>query len=265
MPAYRSTLLSSAAIMAGSCSTLGNIPVRLHEKCVYLPENAVDLARFPYTESAFPAGPLRACFVGRLVPYKGPDMLIEAIAPLAREGLIFLDVYGDGPLMPELRLLIEKHQISANVTLHGWVAHQELQSRMRLSQLFLFPSVREFGGGVVLEAMSLGIVPVVVNYAGPGELVTDDVGYKLPLGSRQQIVEHLRSLIRDLSRKPDEIHTRSVAARQRVHELFTWEVKARQVAEVYQWILGRSDKPSFFDQLATSRQSTRATGHARHP
>jgi len=251
MPAYRSTLASSAAIMAGSRSTLENIPARLRDKCVYLPENAVDVSRFTYTGGVSPSGPLRACFVGRLVPYKGPDMLIEAIAPLAREGRITLDVYGDGPLMPQLRGLVERHGVSSSVTLHGWVAHQELQARMRQSQLFLFPSVREFGGGVVLEAMSLGIVPVVVDYAGPGELVTGDVGYKVPLGTRAQIIERLSSLVRELAREPGELKAKSAAARARVQELFTWEAKAHQVAEVYRWSLGRRGRPSFFDQPAT--------------
>jgi glycogen synthase len=265
MPAYRSTFSSSAAIMAGSRSTLESIPARLHDRCVYLPENAVDLSRFPPGGDTFPSGPLRACFVGRLVPYKGPDMLIEAIAPLAREGRIILDVYGDGPLMPDLRSLVARHGISASVTLHGWIAHQELQSRMRLSQLFLFPSVREFGGGVVLEAMSLGIVPVVVDYAGPGELVTSDVGYKIPLAARAGIIERLRSLVDDISRRPAELQSKSTTARRRVQELFTWEVKARQVAEVYQWALGgRSAKPSFFvGPISATPPGTPAAVHAR--
>lgn len=257
LPAYGSTLSSSAAIMAGSRSTLAGIPARLHDKCVYLPENAVDLSRFSLDDETSPSGPLRACFVGRLVPYKGPDMLIEAIAPLAREGKIVLDVYGDGPLLPDLRLLVQKHGISSSVTLHGWIPHQQLQSRMRLSQLFLFPSVREFGGGVVLEAMSLGIVPVVVDYAGPGELVTSGVGYKIALGTRAEIIERLRSLIGVLSRQPAELQAKSTAARRRVQELFTWEVKARQVTEVYQWARGRrSGKPSFFDEPVAAPRST---------
>jgi glycosyltransferase involved in cell wall biosynthesis len=174
-------------------------------------------------------------------------MLIEAIAPLARKGRIILDVYGDGPLMPELRSLVAKHEISSAVTLHGWIAHQELQARMHSSHLFLFPSVREFGGGVVLEAMSLGIVPVVIDYAGPGELVTSEVGYKVPLGTRAQIIERLRSLVGELSSQTSELQVKSTAARRRVQELFTWEVKARQVCEVYRWVLGRCPaKPTFF-------------------
>lgn len=257
LPGYRGTLSGSAAILAGSLSTLESIPARLRDKCIYLPENAVDLGRFPYSGGHFPPGPLRACFVGRLVPYKGPDMLIEAIAPLARDGRILLDVYGDGPMMPELRRLVDKHGISSSVTLHGWIAHQELQSRMRKSQLFLFPSVREFGGGVVLEAMSLGIVPVVVDYAGPGELVTNEVGYKIPLGNRSEIIGRLRSLVGDLTQRAAELQTKSLAARQRVQDLFTWEAKARQVAEVYRWTLGRRPaKPDFFPRPATdSRRS----------
>jgi glycogen synthase len=254
LPGYRGTLRASAAIMAGSQSTLRNIPARLHGKCIYLPENGVDLTRFCAPADTPPGGPLRACFVGRLVPYKGPDMLIEAIAPLARAGRLILDVYGDGPLMPELRRLVAQQGVSAQITLHGWVEHQELQSRLRLAQLFVFPSVREFGGGVVLEAMSLGIVPVVVDYAGPGELVTEEVGYKVPLGTRREIIERLRRLLEHLARQPAELGARSLAARKRVQELFTWEAKARQVMEVYAWALGRrSAKPAFFDAPAAAR------------
>ena len=253
LPGYRSTLRHSAAIIAGSHSTLNEIPARFREKCIYLPENAIDPARFGESRAASPGTPLRGCFVGRLVPYKGPDMLIEAVAPLLRSKRLQLDVIGDGPLMPALRELVEREGVRESVRLHGWITHERLQAAMCESQMLLFPSIREFGGGVVLEAMALGIVPVVVDYAGPGELVTDAVGYRVPLGDRQALIGRLRSLVAALCDDPQQLVPRSAAARAQVRELFTWDVKARQVLQVYEWARESGERPNFFLKSVSSR------------
>ena len=53
--------------------------------------------------------------------------------------------------------------------------------RMRSADVFVFPSLRDNGGGVVFEALAVGTVPVVVDFGGPGDIVLPDVGYKVPL------------------------------------------------------------------------------------
>jgi glycosyltransferase involved in cell wall biosynthesis len=245
LPGYRSTLASSTAILAGSRSTFAGINKRFHDKCLYLPENAIDPERFKAVKREASPATVRACFVGRLVPYKGPDMLLEAVAPLVRSGRLKLDIIGDGPLMPKLRSFIDQHELSSNVTLHGWIDHHLMQSKMQSSELLLFPSIREFGGGVVLEAMALGIVPVVVDYAGPGELVNDDVGFKIRLGSRAEIVGSLHRLVAGICDNPQQLASKRAAATAFIRQYFTWEAKARQIIEVYNWSLGKSPKPEF--------------------
>ena len=246
LPGYASTLAQASAIIVGSQSTLSEIPGRFRDKCIYMPENAIDPARFTSRASKISSGVLRACFVGRLVPYKGPDMLLEAVAPLVRGGRLHLDIIGDGPLMPALSAYIREQNLQSGVTLHGWIAHEKLEPVMRESQLLLFPSIREFGGGVVLEAMALGIVPVVVDYAGPGELVTEAVGFKIPLGDRQFIVNRLRNTVTAICNEPQQLLVKSEAACARVRDHFTWDVKARQIIEVYDWVRKRRpNKPEF--------------------
>ncbi|WP_137702271.1 glycosyltransferase family 4 protein [Marimonas lutisalis] len=246
LPGRGTTLRHAAAIIAGSCHTLSEIPARHRGKCVYIPENAVDPARF--SQLAAPENDvLRACFVGRMVPYKGPDMLLEAALPLLRAGRMQLEMIGDGPMLAGLKEFAAREGIADAVTFHGWVAHDKVQSVMSGCHLLSFPSVREFGGGVVLEAMALGLVPLIVDYAGPGELVRPDWGLKVPIGSRAEIVAAFRAELGRCAADPAGLAPLAAAARARVEEKFTWARKAGQVREVYDWVLGRAAKPAPFD------------------
>lgn len=241
LPGYRSTLQESAALMIGSCDTLAQVPQQFRNKCVYLPENAIDPARFSLRAQAYSGGgPLRACFVGRLVPYKGPDMLLEAAEPLLRSGQLVIDILGDGPLMGALQNWVQTRGLESSVNLPGWVVHQDLQGIMCKSQLLTFPSIREFGGGVVLEAMALGLVPVIVDYAGPAELVTPETGFTVPLGTRQEIIAAMRAKLEHICAQPAELQSMSSSAANRVQQLFTWQKKAEQVCTVYDWVTGRT-------------------------
>jgi glycosyltransferase involved in cell wall biosynthesis len=183
-------------------------------------------------------------------------MLLEAVAPLVRDGLLNLDIIGDGPLMGALRSFVDANDLQPGVKLHGFIEHQFLSDVMRLSQVLLFPSIREFGGGVVLEAMAIGIVPVVVNYGGPAELVTESSGFRIPRGTRSSIIEALRMRVLSICQNPEQLTNMSNAAVSRVHQLFTWEAKARQLLHVYDWVARRTNvKPRFFDATSATQVS----------
>jgi glycosyltransferase involved in cell wall biosynthesis len=244
-PGRGAMLAASAAILCGSRHTMGEIPRRHRDRCVWLPENAIDPARFSREAPQDVSGPLRACFVGRLVPYKGPDMAIAAGAALMREGRLVLDVVGDGPMMGELRAQAAREGVEGAVRFHGALPHAQVQDVLARANLLLFPSVREFGGGVVLEAMALGVVPLVVDYAGPGELVRPDTGLAVPIGPRGEIVAALAGRLGALADDPAPLPALGARARAEARARFTWAAKARQVAEVYDWVLGRGPRPDF--------------------
>jgi glycosyltransferase involved in cell wall biosynthesis len=245
MPGYRSTRTDATAIIAGSRATFEQLTPEAQHKAVYMPENAIDEARFTRVKSGPVTLPLKVAFVGRLVPYKGCDMLIEAAAELMGAGKLVLDIIGDGPEREALGKVCERLGVKAQVRLEGWVPHRELEARLCQSDVFGFPSVREFGGGVVLEAMALGLVPVVADYAGPSELVTDATGFRVPMGPREQVVSGMRKVLENLVRDASVIRPMGERARARVLGKFTWPQKARQTREVYAWVLGQRDKPDF--------------------
>ena len=154
---------------------------------------------------------------------------------------------GDGPLLDTLKAQVAKDGLTDRVRFHGWLPHGEVQDVAADCSVLAFPSVREFGGGVVLEAMALGLAPLVVAYGGPDELVTVDTGFKVPLSSRDAIVAGVRSELERLAANSELVAETGKRARERVHRLFTWQAKARQVSSVYDWVLGKRTKPLFLD------------------
>lgn len=241
LPGRTATQRHSAAILTGSKHTASEIASKFQDKCVFLPENGIDPARFKGVADAPKDGPLRACFLGRMVPYKGPDMLLEAAAPLLAAGALEIEMIGDGPMLEPLKAM---HQ--TGVSWRGWMAHEDVQDVLKTCHLLSFPSIREFGGGVVLEAMALGVPPLIVDYAGPGELVRDAWGLKVPLGSRQEIIAHFRAQLTKLSQDRSSLLPMSLAGAERIKSHFTWERKATQILQVYQAVTNDSEMPRFF-------------------
>ena len=244
MPGYKSTRCHAAAILAGSMDTLREL--RDHaDRCVYLPENGVDPERFPSGPPPDGAGPLRVAFIVRLVPLKGVDMLVEAAAPLVREGRIALEIVGDGPERQSLERQVREAELEAAVTFHGWVENRDLARRLAGCEVLAFPSIKDFGGGVVLEAMAMGLVPVVADHGGPAELVSRSTGFRVPLGPRERLVAGFRDVLERISQDRAGLRRMADRGRDRVLSRFTWDAKARQVASVYAWVLGRGPRPDF--------------------
>ena len=245
LPGRSRTLHAASAILAGSRHTASELPEAVQRKTIFLPENAVDPARFQ--GRATPGETFTGVFVGRLVPYKGPDMLLEAAAPLLRAGRMRLEIVGDGPMMPDLVAQAAALGIARAVTFHGWLDHGQVQDVMRRAHALTFPSIREFGGGVVLEAMALGVVPIIVDYAGPAELVTPETAITVPLADRGGVVAGLARALDRAASDPAALAPMAEAGAARIARHFTWAAKARQVTQVYDWVSGaRSDRPEPF-------------------
>lgn len=234
IPGYKNTRRYASSIIVASKATLDQVPKEYRHKCTYIAENGVDPLKFPPPSSKTPAKvPLRAAFIGRLVPYKGADMLIEASLDLVKQGLLEVDIYGDGPEMANLSKILSVKDVTSGICLHGNIPHAELHQRLTNANLLTFPSIREFGGGVVLEAMAVGLVPIVVGYGGPDELVDDACGYKVPIGNRESIVIAFRQILENICQNPQQLAIKSIASMARVANHFTWKAKAERVLEIY--------------------------------
>ncbi len=175
-------------------------------------------------------------------------MLIEAAAPFLRRNEVHLEIIGDGPQRPRLEQLARELALTDNLRLSGWIDHREVPKRLVDADLFVLPSIREFGGGAVLEAMAVGLPAAVVAYGGPGELVDESVGFALRMGTRTEIIGQLSDLFAKLVASPAQLDVKGAAAKALVVRKFTWDAKARDVVQEYHRVL----LPAFDESAALS-------------
>ena len=103
---------------------------------------------------------------------------------------------------------------------------------------FCFPSIREFGGAVLIEAVACGLPCIVANNGGIGEYVNnEETGFKIEPISKEYLTQQLTSKIKMLVEDDKLGESRSAKTLERAKE-FEEENKARKIVEINERMLG---------------------------
>jgi glycosyltransferase involved in cell wall biosynthesis len=205
----------------------------------------------------------RVLTAGRLVPIKGFDLAIRAFKKWSQESEARIQdsgfgiqgktsdnhgspraelvIVGEGPERTQLEALARELGLNGQVKFPGWMPRQELLREMTASDVFLFPSLRDGGGLVVVEAMAAGRPVICLDLAGPGLHVTPECGVKVPADSPQQAVRDLAGALDRLYRDARARLQMGRAARQRAREVYDWDRIAERISGIYRDIAPVSD------------------------
>jgi glycosyltransferase involved in cell wall biosynthesis len=123
-----------------------------------------------------PAAELRVGFIGRLEHYKGPHILLEAMARLPRELPVRLLVAGSGTEPHYLRQLTQAAAADKRIEFFGSISREQVPDFMRRIDVLAVPSnYMETGPLVVLEAHAFGVPVMGADLGGISERVRDGV------------------------------------------------------------------------------------------
>ncbi len=243
LPFARSTHRNAAAIIAASSQTYAEFAAYC-DKLFFVPENAIGRSLCSDDQrSPEPGARLELIFVGGLIPCKACDLALRAATPLLRKDLARFSILGDGPERNRLEQLARSLGIEKDVSFCGWVSHAEVLRRLRSADVLVFPSVRDFGGGVVFEALATGAVPVVADFGGPGDIVHPEVGYKVPLTNEGEFVSQMEKILTDLAGNRDLLNRLRQQGMSYAQECLTWDAKAQSTTRVLNWAVRRGPKP----------------------
>jgi len=180
---------------------------------------------------------VRILTMGHFIRIKGFHLAIRAFAQFAlANSEATLLIVGRGPERGRLAKLARSLGIEGQVTFRDWLPRDEALREMGRADIFLYPSF-EGGGMVVLEAMAHGLPVVCLKYGGAGEMVSDDCGMRVPVGTTEATVSGLAAALETLVRSEERRLAMGHAARRRTREHYLWETRAEAFSHWYSRVL----------------------------
>ena len=153
-------------------------------------------------------------FAGRICAQKRPEILARIFQEAQKENLKFCGlIIGDGDQRHELERLIAQYRIGGCVKMLGSLPHEQWIKHLEISDILLMPSEYEGISLALLEAMSMGVVPVISNVGGQDEIVDSEAGYLIGRDDNELrgYIDALQELIENVKlRNQKSKHCRSL-------------------------------------------------------
>jgi glycosyltransferase involved in cell wall biosynthesis len=133
--------------------------------------------------------------VGRMVPWKGFDVLVELMSDLPDWKLVII---GEGPIKNKLEELIEKMKLSKSVELINSLSRKELLEYLTKAKIFILNTSFESFSFQVVEAMNAGVPVITTNICNLPEIIDNgQEGILVEPNNKKQIIEAIEKLDKD--------------------------------------------------------------------
>ncbi len=206
----------------------------------FFPVNGISTNEFPPEpeRGQRPKEDFRILFAGRLDPIKGLGLGLRAFELFHKEypGSVF-EIVGSGPEEVRLKKFVSGRGLQSCVFFIPWQSRPELLKNMRGCDVFLFPSFRDGGGAVVVEAMSAGKPVIALDSGGPGYHIKPEWGLKIPPRNPGQVVRDMAESLARLYLDEGLRFSLGQAARKRARDFYTWDRLGDRLLRIYEEIL----------------------------
>jgi glycosyltransferase involved in cell wall biosynthesis len=210
------------------------IPKKWQNKVYLFPVNGISFNDLPVTREKKENNQFVVLTAGKLIKIKSFDLAIKAFK-------IFNDKFpnskliiaGEGPERNNLENLANSLNIKEKVIFDGWVKRKELLEKMNNCDVFLFPSLRDGGGNVVVEAMAVGRPVICFDLAGPGFHIDQSCGIKIKANNPKQAIEDMAKALERLYLDKDLRLKLGQGAREKAEKEYDWDKLGDRMFDIY--------------------------------
>ncbi len=182
--------------------------------------------------------PLRMLWSGKFEHGKALHLLIHALSEVPSEIQYELRILGTGPLQKRCQRMAEAKGIAPRCQWLGWLKQDDAVKQYDWADIFIFTSLRDTSGNVILESLSQGVPVICLDHQGAGDIVNEDCGFKIPVTTPSQVIKQLRDIICNLANDKTRLASLSSASIARAQH-YLWSRNAGMMAEYYYTVLSK--------------------------
>lgn len=197
------------------------------------------------------SGPLRLLWIGAIEPRKALPVLLEAMAQAPSHLPMEVTVIGRGKSLRGWQKLAARLGIGNQCHWRGVVDHGEALAAYRDADVFVFTSLRDTSGNVVLEALASGLPVVCFDHQGVSDMVTAECGIKVPVTNPAEGVAGFREALTLLASDVELRQRLGEGASQRA-QYYHWDKQGERFNQVYGGVLGMPEPAAPTDQRVTA-------------
>ncbi|KAB1155791.1 glycosyltransferase family 4 protein [Flavobacterium luteum] len=179
-------------------------------------------------------GKLKILYVGNFIYLKGLQIVFDALYLLKCQGIDFsFTIVGKGGFKKFLKNKEKKLNLEENIKWINWLPQEELKELYQSNDLFLFSSLHDSGGMVLLEAISNGLPVMSFNLGGAGFFNNDEIGWIINVNKKSynEVVEEMSNRLLNLTKNTNEIALKS----QKCYEEsvnYSWKLTVKRVYKI---------------------------------
>ncbi|MDB9913104.1 glycosyltransferase [Flavobacteriaceae bacterium] len=205
-----------------------NIPEVYKDKAVLFTDVAVDHFRVENIGTKEFENSIKYIVVGRLDPWRGFDILIEAFAKAVRKNKnLQLQIVGKGMDQKRLEKLIESLGMLTYIKMLGKVSLDEYKRLMQESDIVVNPCLKEGAVTTAFDSMSLGKPLICLDTSGYTRYFSNEYAIVIPKLKRAETILSLTEAILNLTNPLTRNHLGENA--QRMGKKFTWENRGKDI------------------------------------
>jgi glycosyltransferase involved in cell wall biosynthesis len=204
-PTVRAMYMQATMVFCKTRNTLEILPASCREKSRVQLEIGLEPHRIR-SKAMNQAASADFLYAGRLVYMKGIHLALEAFSKLRQERPdATFTIIGTGPNEAQLKRLSVSLGLKNSVRWLGWIPYDEIWMQYCRYTAFVFPSLHDSSGNVILEALSQALPVICLDTGGPGEILTPSCGIKIPVKNRNKtdVVRDLAAAMRSLAANPE--------------------------------------------------------------
>ena len=208
---------------------------------IALDNEACEVPQRPMSRPA--DAPFRIVFAGRLLYWKGLEYGLQAFARFASSHPhAELTIIGQGPEQSRLKDVVAGLNANSLVRWVPTMGRDEFLDQLPRFDVLLFPSFHDSGAMVVLEAMSARLPVVCLDVGGPGQLVSEECGFRIAPTRPEEVVDGMVRSLRRLADDPSLRQAMGERGRERALQYFSWSSKAAEMRRSYDEVV-RDGRP----------------------